>query len=100
TDLSAAFVFYGIGPQDVVQLAGIPCPVYGFYGGNDNRVTSTVERQEKLMKTAHKRYEVTIYPGAGHGFMRAGEQPAASPANKKAHDAAWKKVLAVLRRLD
>ena len=35
-DLSAAFVFYGTPPADV---ATITAPVYGFYGGNDARVT-------------------------------------------------------------
>lgn len=96
-DLSAAFVFYGIGPQDSAQLAKIHAPVYGFYGGIDNRVTTTVEDQKKLMKTAKKKYVPTIYDGAGHGFMRAGEAPDAKPANAKAREEAWKKMLRVLR---
>jgi carboxymethylenebutenolidase len=29
--------------------------------------------------------------GAGHGFMRTGEAPDASDANKKARDDAWKR---------
>ena len=98
-DLSAAFVFYGTGPTDPAQLARITAPVFGFYGGDDNRVSSTVPEQTTLMKAAHKRYTATIYQGAGHGFMRAGEQPDAKEGNKKAHDAAWKKMLSVLHRL-
>jgi len=36
------------------------------------------------------------YDGAGHGFMRAGEAPDASAANKKARDESlkrWKELL-------
>ena len=42
-DLSAAFVFYGTPPAKEA-IAKIKAPVYGFYGGNDARVTSTVEK--------------------------------------------------------
>jgi carboxymethylenebutenolidase len=97
-DLTAAFVFYGIGPQDATDIAKINAPIYGFYGGMDNRVTSTVPDQIKLMKAGHKKYQAKIYDGAGHGFMRAGEQPDANPDNKKAHDEAWKKWLDVLKK--
>jgi len=41
------------------------------------------------MKAAGKLYDVVIYEGADHGFMRAGEQPDATEANKKARAAAW-----------
>jgi carboxymethylenebutenolidase len=92
-DLSAAFVFYGTPPKD---LAAITAPVYGFYGGNDNRVSSTVPATEKAMKDLGKRYEPVIYPGAGHGFMRAGEDPGnKNPANTTAR----KKALARLDKL-
>ena len=87
--LEAAFAFYGTGPTDEQDIKRIACPVYGFYGGNDARVTSTVEPTSELMKKAGKVYEPVTYEGAGHGFMRAGEAPDASEANKKARDAAW-----------
>ena len=98
-DLNADFVFYGIGPTDPAQLASIHCPVYGFYGGDDNRVSSTVDQQKQLMKAAGKTYEAKVYAGAGHGFMRAGEQPDAKPGNKRAHDDAWKRWLAALKKM-
>jgi carboxymethylenebutenolidase len=88
-DLKAACVFYGPPPTNPDELAKINCPVYGFYGGNDNRITSTVPKMDKLMKEAGKTYLPVTYEGAGHGFMRAGEDPAAEPANKKAHDEGW-----------
>ena len=89
-DLAAAFVFYGTGP-DAADMARIACPVYGFYGGNDARVTSTVEKTAAQMKAAGKKYEPGTYEGAGHGFMRGGEAPDARPADKSARDAAWKR---------
>ncbi|MFO0948221.1 MAG: dienelactone hydrolase family protein [Planctomycetota bacterium] len=86
--LAASFVFYGTGPD---QVDGIQCPVYGFYGGNDNRVNATIPKSEELMKQAGKRYDPVIYPGAGHGFMRAGELPDASAENKKGREEGWKR---------
>lgn len=87
----AAFPFYGSGPEDAADIARIQCPVYGFYGGNDARVNATIPKSEALMKEAGKRYEPVTYEGAGHGFMRAGEAPDASEANRKAREAAWKR---------
>ena len=95
-DLSAAFVFYGTGPQEV---SGIRAPVYGFYGENDARVNATIPASEEAMKAAGKKYEPVIYAGAGHGFMRSGEAPDANDANKKAREDAWKRWLAVLKAM-
>jgi len=97
--LKAAFVFYGPGPDRETDIARIACPVYGFYGGNDNRVSATVPKSAELMKKGGKTYAPVIYDGAGHGFMRAGEAPDASAANKKAHDEAWKRWLDELKKL-
>ena len=72
-DLAAAFVFYGPPPADVTA---INAPVYGFYAGNDARITASVPATTDAMKAAGKRYEPVVYDGAGHGFMRAGEDPA------------------------
>ena len=82
-DLKAALVFYGPGPDKAADLARINCPVYGFYGGNDNRVTSTVPSTTGAMKDAKKTYVPVIYEGAGHGFMRAGEAPDAERRQQK-----------------
>jgi carboxymethylenebutenolidase len=98
-DLKAACVFYGPPPTDATTLSKIKCPVYGFYGGNDNRISSTIPKTQNLMKAAGKTYEPVIYEGAGHGFMRAGEQPDAQEANKKAHDESWERLKSVLEKL-
>jgi carboxymethylenebutenolidase len=95
--IKGAMVFYGTGPEDIKEIKRIQCPVYGFYGGNDARVTSTVENTKELMKKAGKTFEPVVYEGAGHGFMRAGEAPDASEANKKARDKAWKRIKEILK---
>jgi carboxymethylenebutenolidase len=95
SDLSAAFVFYGPPPSDA--MAKITAPVYGFYAGEDARIDATIPAATAAMKAAGKTYEPVTYDGAGHGFMRAGEAPDASAANKKARDdswARWKSLLA------
>jgi carboxymethylenebutenolidase len=88
TDLAGAFVFYGP-PPDKDSMTRIKAPVYGFYAGNDARIDATIPDTIAAMKTAGKKYEPVTYEGAGHGFMRAGEAPDATPANTKARDDAW-----------
>jgi carboxymethylenebutenolidase len=98
-DIKAALVFYGTGPTEERDISRIACPVYGFYGGNDARVTATVAESANLMRKAGKIFEPVTYEGAGHGFMRAAEAPDASEANKKAHDQAWTRWKELLNRL-
>ena len=78
-DLSAAFVFYGP-PPAADLMKSINAPVYGFYAGNDARISATIPQATADMKAAGKTYDPVTYDGAGHGFMRAGEAPDASPA--------------------
>ena len=88
SDLAAAFVFYGAPPAPDA-MARITAPVYGFYAGNDMRIGATIPDAIRDMKAAGKTFEPVTYDGAGHGFMRAGEAPDATPANSKARDDAW-----------
>ena len=96
--MKAAFVFYGT-PPNGDDMAKITCPVYGFYGGNDARVTATVPKATEQIKAAGKIYEPVIYDGAGHGFMRAGEAPDANAANKKARAEALQRWLDLLKKI-
>jgi carboxymethylenebutenolidase len=99
-DLKAAFVFYGGGPDNAEAIAKIKAPVYGFYGGNDARVNETIPKSQELMKAAGKTYEPVIYEGAGHGFMRSGEDPANTvEANRKAREEAWARWKDLLKKL-
>ena len=51
------------------------------------------------MKALGKRYEPVTYEGAGHGFMRAGEEKDATEANRKARDEAWSRWKDLLKAL-
>ena len=48
--IEAAFVFYGTGPREAAAYSTIEVPVYGFYGGDDNRVNSTIDMSEEAME--------------------------------------------------
>jgi carboxymethylenebutenolidase len=72
--------------------------VYGFYGGNDARITATVPDTKDAMAAAGKKYDAVIYLGAGHGFMRAGEDPAnTNPANVTAREEGLKRLEMLLK---
>jgi carboxymethylenebutenolidase len=99
-NLVAAFVFYGQGPDKKEDIARINAPVYGFYGGADERINATIPRTQALMREAGKKFDPVVYEGAGHGFMRAGEDPAnLKEANKWARDKAWERWKGILKKL-
>jgi carboxymethylenebutenolidase len=89
-DLAGVFVFYGP-PPDKEAMRRIKAPVYGFYAGNDARINSTLPETIAGMKAAGKTFEPVTYEGAGHGFMRAGEAPDTTEANRKARAEAWER---------
>jgi carboxymethylenebutenolidase len=95
-DLSAAFVFYGPGPSDVTTITA---PVYGFYAGNDARIGATLPATTDAMKAAGKKFDPVTYDGAGHGFMRAGEAPDASPANKAAREQGFNRLVSLIKEM-
>lgn len=98
-EIKAALVFYGSGPESEQDIARIQAPVYGFYGGNDARVNATIPKSAELMKKAGKTYEPVTYDGAGHGFVRAGEDPAGNEPNKKARAEAWQRIKDILKKI-
>ncbi len=97
-DISEAFVFYGP-PPDTSDMASISAPVHGFYGANDARIDATIPATIEAMKAAGKTYDPVTYEGAGHGFMRAGEDPDATPENRKAREEAFKRMTSLLMPL-
>jgi carboxymethylenebutenolidase len=94
-DLSGAFVFYGP-PPSADLMKNITAPVYGFYAGNDARITATVPKTQDTMKSLGKTYEPVTYDGAGHGFMRSGEAPDANAANSAARQAGFKRLVELM----
>ncbi len=97
-DLQAALVFYGPPPPDTA-MSGIHAPVYGFYAEKDARITSMLPATTTAMKAAGKTYEPVVYAGAGHGFMRLGEAPDATPENRKARTEGFARMLVILGKL-
>src|SRR5271170_1987073 len=104
-DLSAAFVFYGTGPSDITTITA---PVYGFYAEKDARIGATIPATTEAMKAAGKKYEPVTYEGAGHGFMRAGEDPTQptgnttpemAAANKKAREQAFTRLVTLIKEM-
>jgi carboxymethylenebutenolidase len=98
-DLKAAYVFYGAAPLSEEDAKRIACPVYGFYGENDARVNSTIPKTTELLKAAGKTFDPVIYPGAGHGFLRAGDGPKPREADVKAKDEAWARWVGLLKKM-
>ncbi len=97
-DLALANVFYGSPPADA-DYAKIAAPVLGYYGGNDERINATIDKSKAGMTAAGKTFEPVLYEGAGHAFMRSGDEPTGSPANQAAAKAGWERLLAALKKL-
>ncbi len=66
--LRAAAIFYGSAP-DKERAQSIQCPVIGFYGELDSRITSGVQSFAKTMRQEGKSFEYHVYEGAGHAFF-------------------------------
>jgi carboxymethylenebutenolidase len=92
-ELDAAVVYYGTSPSAPEAYGRIRAPVLGLYGEDDARVNATIAPAQAAM--AGKTYEVEIYPGAGHGFLRA--QADREGANMRATQAAWPRTIAFFR---
>lgn len=98
-DIKAAMVFYGGSPEKAEDIARINVPVYGFYAENDQRINAMIPKTEELMKAAKKKYQYEIYKGAGHAFMRSGDDPTGSAENKQAKIDAWERIKKILKKI-
>jgi carboxymethylenebutenolidase len=88
--LGAAVVYYGVSPASEA-LSRVRAPVLGLYGGDDARVNATIPAAQAEMKRLGRRYEVEIYQGAGHAFLR--QQDARDGANQRAAEQAWPRMV-------
>lgn len=93
--LGAAVVYYGTSP-DQDALTRVQAPVLGLYGENDARVNVTIEPAEAVLAARGGIFQKEIYPGAGHGFLRA--QDGQDGANLAATTRAWPRTLEWFRR--
>src|SRR6266487_2129327 len=72
--LGAFVVCYGQGP-DAMSIA---------------RINAGLADVDAAIRTYHKTYRYTVYPGVGHGFLRAREKPEVA-------DSAWKAIVGFFR---
>jgi len=93
--LAAAVVYYGTSPEDSDAYTEIEAPVLGLYGGDDQRVNATIPTARQAMERLAKTYQVGIYEGAGHGFLRA--QEGQDGANMEATEQAWPRTIEFFR---
>lgn len=98
--IAAGLVFYGSAPEEAEAVQQIAAPIYGFYGENDARINAGIPAIEELMEAYDNPYEYEIYPGAGHAYMRDGDNPEGSQANKNARDASWERLKVILSSLN
>ncbi|MED1469890.1 dienelactone hydrolase family protein [Bacillus salipaludis] len=66
--LKGAVIFYGNAPKDE-DIKHIQCPVYGFYGDQDKRISDNVPHLAEQMKQNGKSFEYKIYENTGHAFF-------------------------------
>ena len=92
--LDAAVVYYGSSPE--MGFESISAPVLGLYGGNDERVNSTINRAEVAMSRMNKTFTPNIFEGAGHVFLR--NQTGQDGANMRATKEAWPLTIDFFRR--
>jgi carboxymethylenebutenolidase len=92
--LGASVVYYGSSP-DVATLGSVRAPVLGLYAGDDARVNATVPPADAEMQRLGRTFEVHMFDGAGHGFLR--QQDGRDGANMAATRAAWPRTVAWFR---
>jgi len=67
--LAGAVNYYGRMPVTQEQVEAIQCPIQGFFGELDPKITSLVPAFEEAMKQASKTFTYKVYEGAHHGFL-------------------------------
>jgi carboxymethylenebutenolidase len=100
-NIGAAAVYYGggivprpgqtaTGPAPIDLASQISCPIIGFFGGQDQGISSeAVDKIRDTLKELGKDAEILVYPEAGHGFFC----DARGSYNKDASEDAWNKTL-------
>jgi carboxymethylenebutenolidase len=93
-ELAGAVVYYGSSPA-AAALEAVQTPILGLYGGADARVNATIPEAQAALDGMGKSYEVHIFDGAGHGFLR--QQSGQEGANMEATRTAWARTIAFFK---
>ncbi|HYT71319.1 MAG TPA: dienelactone hydrolase family protein [Gemmatimonadales bacterium] len=87
--LRAFVVCYGPGP-DTAAIARIRARGLGVYAEQDARINAGLPDVDAAVRRYRTDYRYTVYPGVGHGFLRAREKPEVA-------DSAWGNVVRFFR---
>ncbi|MBD1911193.1 MULTISPECIES: dienelactone hydrolase family protein [unclassified Leptolyngbya] len=91
-NIGAVVDFYGIHPNVKPDFSKLQGPVLGFFGEQDDLVTSeAVSQLEAAIRAADRTLETHIYPNSGHAFFNDTRPEAYNPT---AATDAWQKTLA------
>jgi carboxymethylenebutenolidase len=96
-DIKCAVPYYGGGipmgnPSPLSRTKEIKCPMYLFFGGKDQLIPKEhVDQIEAELKSTKARFQLQIYPDAGHGFFC---DDRAMSYNEAAAKDAWEKTKA------
>ncbi|MYF76346.1 MAG: dienelactone hydrolase family protein [Acidobacteria bacterium] len=85
-ELGAAIVYYGTSPDNEALASG-EAPVLGLSGEDAARGNATLPPAQQRMEELGKHFQVEIFDGAGHGFLRA--QDGREGRNLTASSQAW-----------
>jgi carboxymethylenebutenolidase len=94
--LACAVVFYGLPDLSKLDISGITAPILAHFAGTDDWADPNKARAlAQEMKSKGKSFELHVYEGAGHAFMRATDPTKYHEASAKL---AWPRTLEFLRR--
>lgn len=93
--VAAAVMYYGRPVTDPAKLKALKAPLQGHFGAEDHGIpTDSVAALRAALKTAGKKAEIHLYPGAGHAFMNEGRKSYHSDAARQA----WARTLEFFRK--
>jgi carboxymethylenebutenolidase len=94
--LACAVVFYGVPDLSKIDLGKVNAPILAHFAGHDDWASPDKARQiEKELHAKGKSFELHVYEGAGHAFMRDSDPSKYHEASAKK---AWERTLAFLRQ--
>ncbi len=94
--LACAVPFYGVPDLSKIDLSKVTAPMLAHFAERDDWASPDKARQiEKELKALGKSFELHVYEGAGHAFMR---QTDATKYHEASAKKAWERTLAFLRQ--
>jgi carboxymethylenebutenolidase len=88
--LKAAVPFYGHADFTVEELKNIMCPILAFYGEQDERLVTGLDKLTADMQEAHVDFSSHVYPNCGHAFFNDSNR---FSYNEAAAKDSWKRTL-------